>query len=144
MSRDAHNTLVYKAALGINRVADDTAQTGITIDMQGFESVEFVILTGVIADSNATFAVDMEEDSDSGMATATAVADRDLLGTEALAAFDFGDDDAIRKIGYKGHKRFVRCNVTPSGNGSDADFGIVAVMTPNGRVPGDDTGQDGN
>jgi hypothetical protein len=45
----------------------------------------------------------------------------DLVGTLALASFQFDDDNETRKLGYVGSKRYVRLTVTPSGN----DAGIV-------------------
>ncbi len=47
-----------------------------------------------------TFAVLVEEGDDSGLSDAAAVADSDLLDTEALAGFDFADDDVVRKVAY--------------------------------------------
>ena len=52
----------------------------------------------------------------------------DLLGTAALAGFTFADDNATRKIGYKGAKRYVRLTITPANNASAALFGAVAIL----------------
>ena len=55
---------------------------------------------------------------DSGLSDAAAVADADLIGTEAGASFLFSDDNKVFKIGYKGTKRYVRVTITPANNGA--------------------------
>jgi hypothetical protein len=101
---------------------DNTAIVSAIIDRRGFESVELVLVTGANTDVNATFAVLVEDSDDSGMSGNTAVADAELLGTEAGASFTFADDGECRKIGYVGAKRYVRMTVTPTGNDSGNIF----------------------
>ena len=106
-------------------VADTTAQVGQIIDKKGFESVTYVIATGSLADADATFTVLLEEGDNAALSDAAAVADADLLGTEALAAFQFDDDNETRKLGYIGSKRYTRLTITPVNNASAA-----APVTP--------------
>ncbi len=40
----------------------------------------------------------------------------------------FSDDNAAKKIGYIGPKRYVRPTITPSGNTGNADISIVAIL----------------
>lgn len=108
-------------------VADNTAQVGQVIDGRGFGSLTYFILTGSIADADATFTVLLEESDASGSGFA-AVADADLLGTEALAAFQFDDDNECRKLGYIGAKRYTRLTITPVNNASAAVLAAVAVL----------------
>lgn len=126
--RDLHNNIDVRRVISPVSVADNTAQVGQIIDRQGYRSLEYIIATGSIADADATFAVLLEESDDSGMSGATAVADADLIGTEALAAFQFDDDNETRKLGYKGHKRYTRLTITPSANASAALLSAVAVL----------------
>ena len=126
--RDAFNNINPIRCISPVSVADDTAEVGEIIDRQGFDSVTYVISTGTLADVDATFAILLEESDDSGMSGATAVTDSDLLGTEALAAFTFTNDDETRKLAYIGSKRFTRLTITPSANGSAALFSAVAIM----------------
>jgi hypothetical protein len=109
-------------------VADTTAQVGQIIDKRGFESLTYVIATGSIADADATFVVLLEEGDAANLSDAAAVADADLLGTEALAAFQFDDDNETRKLGYIGAKRYTRLTITPVGNASAAVLCAVAVL----------------
>lgn len=126
--RDLHNHIHPLRAISPVSVADNTAQVSQIIDRQGFESVEFIILTGSLADADATFTALLEESDDSGFATSNAVSDTDLLGTEALAGFQFDDDNETRKLGYIGNKRYVRLTITPASNASAALIAAVAVL----------------
>lgn len=109
-------------------VADTTAQVGQIIDKQGFESLTYIIATGSIADSDATFTVLLEEGNAANLSDAAAVADADLVGTEVLAAFQYDDDNETRKLGYIGSKRYTRLTITPVNNASAAVIAAVAVL----------------
>jgi hypothetical protein len=116
-SRDLHNNI--HPLVGIAPVAariDNTPVVSAIVDTAGFGSCEFVIITGANTDTNATFAVLVEDGDNSSLSDNAAVADAFLLGTEALAGFTFADDNETRKIGYVGGKRYVRVTITPSGN----------------------------
>jgi len=112
---------------------DNTAIVSAIIDLKGYDSATFVIVTGTNTDVNATFAVLVEDDDDGGFGTPVAVPDAQLVGTEALAGFTFADDVECRKIGYVGAKRYVRVTVTPSGNDSGNIFlaGVALLGHPN-------------
>jgi len=125
---DLLNNINPKRAISPVSVADTTAQAGQWIDRLGYESLTFVILTGGIADADATFAVLVEDADASNQSDAAAVADGFLIGTEALAGFQFDDDNECRKIGYKGLKRYVRVTITPVGNASAALVAAVALL----------------
>ena len=88
----------------------------------------FAIATGSIADADATFTVLVEDGDNSALSDAAAVADAELNGTEALAAFQFDDDNETRKIGYIGNKRYVRLTITPAANASAAVICAVAIL----------------
>ena len=125
--RDLMNEIDIKRAISPVSVSDNTAQTSQAVDLQGFDSCTFVIAIGSVADADATFAVEVQECDTSG-GTYTAVADKDLVGTEALAGFQFDDDNECRKIGYVGSKRYVKLVITPSANASAALLSAVAVL----------------
>lgn len=125
---DLHNNITVRRAISPVSVADTTAQVGQIIDHQGYGSAEYLIAIGSVADADATFTVLLEESDDSGMSGAAAVADADLLGTEALAGFQFDDDNEVRKLGYRGNKRYTRLTITPVANASAALLSAVAVL----------------
>lgn len=126
--KDLHNQLAFRRAISPVSVADNTAQVSQIIDRAGFESLEFAILAGSIADADVTFTVLVEHGDASNLSDAAAVADAELLGTEALAAFQFDDDNETRKIGYTGTKRYVRLTLTPVNNASAALLSAMAVL----------------
>jgi hypothetical protein len=122
-----HNVTVARALSPVS-VSDNTAQVGQIIDRQGYGSLTFAVGLGSLADADATFAVLVEHGDAANLSDAAAVDDVDLLGTEALAGFTFADDNATRKIGYGGAKRYVRLTITPAANASAALFGAVALL----------------
>lgn len=127
-NNDLHNNITLKRAISPVSVADTTAQISEIIDRAGYGSLEFAIATGSIADADATFTVLVEDGAASNLSDAAAVADEQLLGTEALAAFQFDDDNECRKIGYIGNKRYVRLTITPVANASAALISAVAIL----------------
>jgi hypothetical protein len=126
--RDQMNNLYPKRAISPVSVADNTAQVSQIIDVAGYEALTFVIDLGSIADSDATFAVTMEHGDDSALADTAVPAAADLVGTTALAAFQFDSDNKLRKIGYKGTKRYVRMTITPTANSSAGLISAVALL----------------
>ncbi|CAO99360.1 hypothetical protein D9623_33645 (plasmid) [Azospirillum brasilense] len=107
---------------------DNTAWVGQIIDIQGYDSLTYLIETGSLADADATFTVLLEESDASDMSGAAAVADVDLLGTEALASFTFADDNKCFKLGYVGNKRYTRLTITPANNSGNAFVAAIALL----------------
>lgn len=138
--RDLINNILVKRVLSPVSVADTTAQVGQVIDIQGYDSATFIILTGSIADADATFTVLLEESDASGSGFA-AVADGHMLsqtsGTaaETAAAFQFDDDNEVRKLAYVGSKRYLRLTITPVGNASAALIAATAILGNPGLAP---------
>ncbi|HXT31370.1 MAG TPA: hypothetical protein VN716_18860 [Vicinamibacterales bacterium] len=129
--RDIYNKLkVVRALSPVDAGAggDDTAAVTQIIDLAGYGSALFVIALGAIADANVTFAVTMDEGDASNLSDASAVAAADLLGSYAGAGFIFSSDDGVRKIGYKGTKRYVRLTITPTGNSGAWLASVVAIL----------------
>jgi hypothetical protein len=132
-SRDIHNKLHFVPLITpIAARTDDTAIVSAIIDTKGYEAVELVLVTGTNTDADATFTTLVEDGDNSGLSDAAAVADAQLVGTEAAASFTFADDGECRKIGYVGGKRYVRLTVTPSGNGAGNIFiaGVAVLGRP--------------
>lgn len=135
--RDQMNELHFVMALApvATALAADTAQVCAIIDRQGYQSLTYLIQTGTLADANATFAVTMEHGDDSGLSDTAAVASTDLVGTLALASFQFDDDSEPRKIGYVGAKRYTRLTITPTGNSGAAPMSVTAVLGNPSKSP---------
>lgn len=132
---DMHNNIAPKRAISPVSVANTTALVGEIIDRQGYESLEYVIATGSLGDAAATFTALLEEGDAANLSDAAAVADADLLGTEALASFIFSDDDKVFKLGYKGNKRYTRLTITPAANASAALICAIALRGDPSLVP---------
>jgi hypothetical protein len=136
MRSDLENS-AYRVAIAplATAVADNTPLVGEWIDRLGFESVTFAILTGTLADADATFAVLVEDANAADKGDAAAVPDEGLIGLtigltpEAAAGFTFADDKATKKVGYVNSKRYVRITVTPSGNGGAAPIAALAHLS---------------
>ena len=130
--RDLYNNIEVRRGFSpAAAVSDNTAYVTEIIDMRGFKSLVWCILLGAITDANMTTVLLMEDGDDSGLSDAAAVADAAMDPTEVIAAFDFGDDDTVRKIGYVGEKRYVRLTITPSANDSGNIFCAVMALLGN-------------
>ena len=125
---DQHDEISCRRAISPQVVTDNTALVSQVVDRQGFDSLEFIIATGALADADATFTALVEEGDQSDLSDAAAVADAQLLGTEAAASFTFADDDTVKKIGYAGYKRYVRLTISPANNAGNAPISAIAVL----------------
>ncbi len=126
--KDLHHNLKVLRAISPVSVADNTAQVSQIIDTQGYDSLQFFIALGSIADADATFTVLVEDGAVSNLSDAAAVPDSGLLGTEVTASFQFDSDNGVRKIGYIAGKRYVRLTITPANNALAALMSAVAVL----------------
>lgn len=121
----------YHGAKGITAMApvafsSDAEQAGIIIDTQGYEEVTFYIASGVI--TTGTITPILYDGDDSGLSDAAAVADANLIGTEADATFAVTDDATTKALGYKGPKRYVRLNLVTAGGTFAGLAGAIAVL----------------
>lgn len=122
-SKDLHNNIYPKRGMSpVAATTDNTAYVSQIVDTAGFESVEWITLIGANTDADATFTTLVEDGDAANLSDAAAVADTFLLGTEALAGFQFDDDNEVRKIGYIGGKRYVRVTITPANNAAGNIF----------------------
>lgn len=116
-------------------VTDNTAFVGQIIDSRGYDSLTYLIQTGSLADADATFVVLLEHGDAANLSDAAAVPDSALIGTEALAGFQFDDDNETRKLGYKGSKRYTRLTITPANNAGNAFVSAIALLGHPNNAP---------
>lgn len=109
-------------------INDNTPLVSQIIDRRGFDSVAFVILTGQLASTTASFAVTLQHGNDAALSDAAPVPAAQLSGTLTAAGFTFNDDDRCRKLGYLGARRYLRLTITPSNNAAAANISAVAVL----------------
>lgn len=118
MSRSAlhYGTKYTRALAPVAAVTDNTAFVSEILDTANYDQNEFIWVSGSIADADATFTVLFEDGDNSALSDNAAVADANLLGTEAGAAPLFTSDNSTGKIGYIGAKRYIRVTITPAAN----------------------------
>lgn len=125
-SRDLHNNVEPKVALNIAAISTNAATNGAIIDTSGFESVEFIVQSATITDG--TYTPSLTEGDASDLTGGNAVATADLIGTVAGATFAATDDNVVKRIGYKGNKRYVRLTLTSAGVTTGGTLGAIAVL----------------
>lgn len=122
--RDIMDNLDIKRAITPQAArTDNTAIVSQIVDLNGYDGCMFALNLGANTDTNATFAVLVEDGETANLADNQPVDDAYLNGLEANAGFTAADDDnKLKKIGYCGIKRYVRVTITPSGNDSGNIF----------------------
>lgn len=134
--RDIISHLQFKRGLSpVAATTDNTAYVSQILNRLGYESAAFVLLTGSLADVDATFTVLVEHGDVSNLSDAAAVPDDMLNGTELLAAPLFSGDDKVFKIGYVGAKQYVRVTVTPAANTGNVFLAGVWVLGHANNMP---------
>lgn len=124
MQFDMHNNVFLKVAKNIGAISSNTTTAGVIIDTQGYESLEFVIQSGAYTDGS--YLPLIEESDDSGLSGSNAVDDEDLLGLEASATIAAAN--TVKRIGYRGGKRYVRLSLVSTSVTSGATLGATAIL----------------
>ena len=108
----------------------DAIATGADVDTKGFESVMIERTCGALGGGTAGFIVEHADDDGAGSPdTYTAVADADLIGTEAdLLAADTVDDGLVATLGYIGKKQWVRVKLTEDVTMTTCLLGVNVVL----------------
>lgn len=134
--RDGMNNIhLVRAISPVATPIDNTPQVSQIIDRLGYDSLTFAILLGDLPAAAATFTVLIQDGDAANLSDAAAVADDELVGTEALASFTSTDDHKVRKVGYRGNKRYVRLTITPAANTAASLIAAVAILAHPSIVP---------
>ncbi len=123
--KDLHDNIKVTAVLAPATIDSDTTTAGAIIDTQGFESLEFVVQAGAIADG--AFAGALAESDAANMAGETVVAAASLLGT--VPSFADTEGGLVKKVGYRGTKRYVRLDLVSTDTDDGGLFGAIAVQS---------------
>lgn len=123
-SFDMHSDVYAAVARNVAAIDSDTTTAGTIIDTLGYEGLEFVFFSG--ARSDGTFTPLIEESDAANLSNSNEVADEDLVGTEAAAAIAAAN--TVKRLGYVGHKRYVRLSVVSTGTDSGATVGAIAIL----------------
>ena len=118
--RDLASNIGAIAALA--PAVQSAAINGAAIDTLGFGSVAFILNTGAIV-SDGDFGAKVQE-SDTDVSGDFTDADAGVVDSTADATLEAA---STYKLGYRGHKRFVRLALTKAG-GTSIAAGAVAIL----------------
>jgi hypothetical protein len=141
MMRDLHDNIELRRAISPSRCVDITPLVSQIIDTANCAALEFAIAVGTVVSASATFQVLVEDGNTPTLTDNAAVDPSQLLGVVGVAAtptgasFRFDTDDATRKIGYIGVKRYVRLTITPAANAANADISCLAILSRHRKGP---------
>lgn len=135
MKKDLHSNILAERAISpAAAIGSSTTTTSQIIDRLGYDSLEFLIISGALTDG--TYTPSLFESDDSGMSGETEVtAAASLLGTAALATFALTNDDVVKKIGYRGNKRYVRLKIVSTVVTTGGFLCAVAIKSNPRSVP---------
>jgi len=125
MDKDLKNSVNGFIAVNIQAISTDTTTAGTAIDLgdiaeeYGYESLTFVLLTGVRSAGTATILV---EDSDDD-STYIAVSNDFLIGTEGT----LNAANSFSIVGYNGKKRYVKASIV-SATSANLTAGVLAIL----------------
>lgn len=104
-------------------------EAGTVVDRVGFNSVTFVVHNGAIVATGFSLTPIVKSGSATG--SLTAVADTELIGTEAAAAISGGTSDGeCAKIGYLGSDRYVTCDLVVAGAATGIHSCVAVLGSP--------------
>jgi hypothetical protein len=119
--QDITKELNLAIALNATAISSNTTTAGTAIDLQGYESLVLAIRSNAWTDGTYTPLVRESDDN----STYNDVADDDLIGLEADAAI--GAANTVKKIGYVGHKRYVKLSIVSTSVTSGANMSAIAI-----------------
>lgn len=123
-NKDMASEIKVSNALDVTAVSGSGATNGAIIDTKGYKNTTFVIRTGTVTDG--TYTPSFTEGDASNLAGGGAVAAADLIGTVADATAT--TSNSVKKIGYKGNKRYVRLTITASGVTTGGGIGAIVIQ----------------
>ena len=116
----------------------NASQESDSVDTQGFESVDFFIIRGVVGAAGVwTPSLWESDDNVTFTEVVNGVGDdpaHPLLGTPA--SFDSTTTNLISRLGYVGNKRYVRANIDLAG-ASTATIAVLAQLAHPHSAPTD-------
>lgn len=113
MHKDIYSNIDAAVSVGPQFVNSNTTLTGDAVDLRGYEGAVAHIISGTMAGSGSANVYTPElQESDSSTTGFTAVADADLINTEADCVHTGSTDKTVKRLGYKGTKRYLRVVIT--------------------------------
>lgn len=121
--RDLHNVISPAVAKPAAAIATNTTTNGTGVDLQGFQSCEFVIVSGTLTDGS--YAINVQESDDN--ATFTDAPASAILGGEPT--FAATDDNVVKSVGYVGGKRYARIQIVSTGVTTGGTLAAVGIRS---------------
>lgn len=113
MHKDIYSNIDGGVSVAPQFVNSNTTLTGDAVDTRGYEGAVALLISGTMAGTSAQNVYTPElQESDSSGTGFTAVADADLISTEALCVHTGATDKLVKRLGYKGVKRYLRLVIT--------------------------------
>ena len=127
MSREIHNNVKVLKARTSSAISSNTTSAGDIIDLAGYGSCEFVMLSATLTDG--AYAPLIEVGNDSGLSDAATLTGASLLGTTALGSFALTDDNAVKKIGFRVNSfRYARLSIVSTAVTTGGTIGAIAIL----------------
>ena len=127
--RDLHSNIKVSPAIDPAVItAGNATLTSAIIDTAGYDSLEFAFCSGAVTDG--TFTITVFEGDASNMSDEVAVtSSASLLGSAiTFVGATAADDSAVKRIGYRGNKRYVRVKAVQSGATTGGYLAAVAIQ----------------
>lgn len=121
--RDGKNNNKGAISLDPQSITSDTTTSGNTVDVSGYDEVT-IFFAGTVTDGS--YLPVIKEGSSSTGNGATAVADAELIGTEAAATLATSQE--VSSIGYLGTERYITVDLVSSSTTTGAVIGATAVL----------------
>lgn len=131
---ELHNVVKVQRVIAPLAIGANATKTGKVIDRQGYKGVELLLSYGAVTTTGTIVTAVVLEGDATG--TMTSVADADLLGTEALASLPVQatsrtsevGKNVSKRVGYRGIKRYVSCNLVQTGTTSVGCVSAEALL----------------
>lgn len=132
-TKSIHENVKQVLAIIPQALGNGTTFASAKIDTKGYNGVEFVVNYGSITTTGTALTAVVKEGDTTG--AMTSVADRDLVGTEALVGLAAATPrtagttkEVAKRIGYKGNKRYVDLTITRAGTTSVGCIAATALL----------------
>lgn len=127
MEQNLHSRITAEMSI---EAAIHTATTtnGAAHDMQGYESLDYIVHVGAAIDGDFTVALEQSPDNGSGSPTGvwTAVPADEVLGTNPVVIVT-AHTDSVARIGSVGKERHQRAVLTETATNTAGIVGITAI-----------------
>ena len=124
--RDGLSEIKVTRGLIRTAIGSNTTTAGVIIDLQGFDACTWAIYSETLTDG--TFTPKIEHDDVVGFGTAVEPPAAELVGTLINATFALTDDNVVKKVGYRGNKRFVRLSIVSTVVTTGGAVGALAIL----------------